>query len=1020
MLKPRDYKLYNASAGSGKTYTLVKEFLLLLLNSSNPTKFKHLLAITFTNKAANEMKERIVTWLNDFTHPDDYTSNPILLDLAKELDQEPEKLHLKSKKILTHILHNYSLLSVSTIDKFNLTIMRTFAKDLNLSVNFDVEIKSDELIEESVDVLFSELGEKKELTDTLVDLALEKMDLNEKWDYSKALVDLSKELNNDKHLPFTEELQKKSLKELNQQRKSLLQKRIKADALLKKTSEDFLSLTKNYAINDFKGKTRGLKSYFSSLPEKKILPSKSIKTYMEEGEYANVDVSSIDFEVKKLYSQALSALRDFHLCGLFLKSYTSLSVSNEVEKNLQTLMADNNSLLISEFNKRIYKSLKDQPVPFIYERLGVRYQHYFIDEFQDTSTLQWNNLLPLIENAQSQKDTILLVGDPKQSIYQFRGGNPQLMMGLTEESPANGIELVNLTSNYRSSPNIVAFNNELYTLASLSLLKPCHQKLFEQAAQQTHHLKGGKVQINLIEKETGATDEYIEASHLQLLKNIKNCLDQGISANEIAILVNKNKQGVAIAQFLSKHKIKTLSNEALLLKNAANINAIIHLLYCLSEPEDKKRRSRLLYSLHQMNFWQSPNFTQSCLDLLPLDIAPFLESIGLGNLNQLQIHNLYDWVEAIIQKIFPKNKLDAYLLAFLDFTLEYNNSQTPDIPSFLRFWERKKDKLSIALPANKDAVQLMTIHKSKGLEFRVVMVPFVEWKPNSSQQKIWLASPEAGEVLVNVSEKNHSFLEGENLERLTEMDQLSQLDTLNKLYVATTRPTEQLYLTTAFETDSKGKVKHPQANNAQYFLKEYVEKNHEWRPGEWLVYDETSSLKKEEESEEKDLIDVPNTPSNWKEKLLLSSTRTSWQNKNRAILYGNLIHELLGHIATAEDLNAALRKINQQQSLPELVQKRLKEKAIQLIQHPELSMYFTPEFTTYNERDFLVNGESFRPDRFSFKENQGIIIDYKTGEKNKKHQKQLNRYQEQLIELNYPVQKKILVYLEPKLEVLSF
>ena len=437
MLQPNQIKIYNASAGAGKTYTLVKEFLSLLFLKPESDAFKKLLAITFTNKAANEMKVRIVEKLQELTDLPDSDSE--MTAMMEETGLSPDAIRPKSRNILTSILHNYGLFAVSTIDKFNLRLMRAFSQDLGISVNFDVEMDTRQMLSESVDLLFSELQDEKLLSDIMTDIALENLSNDQRWDISDDMIQQTNDLLQDKFLEPLQQLQKLSLEEFNAFRNMVNRKYFAAKFNIDKAAKEVLDYTKNLglSIEDFKYKSSGsVLKYFLDIEDGKyLLFGPRAEKLFESGAYLSnksADIDALTSVIADAYAVIQENLRDYNFWSKVKKKINPITLLNEVDKRLNKVKEENNILLIGDFNKIISDNIKDQPTPFIYEKIGNRYHHYFIDEFQDTSDLQWQNLLPLVLNALSDDMTVMIVGDPKQSIYRFRGGNPNLMIGLAD------------------------------------------------------------------------------------------------------------------------------------------------------------------------------------------------------------------------------------------------------------------------------------------------------------------------------------------------------------------------------------------------------------------------------------------------------------------------------------------------------------------------------------------------------------------------------------------------------------
>ena len=510
-MKDSPFKIYNASAGSGKTYTLVKEYLKIILSS--PKSYKQILAITFTNKAVNEMKHRILGSLFDFGQTTNLNEpSEMFRAISKELRIDSDTLQKKSKATLKDVLHNYAFFDISTIDKFTHRLIRTFAKDLNLPQNFEVVMDNDMLLSEAVAKLIDKAGRDEQLTKILIDFALEKIDDNKSWDIAFDLIAIGKLLFNENHSWHLQKLIDKDVPAFLELKKIIIEKTTSLKKEITASAKEALSLIEfnGLLFNDFTASyfpkfmfkisggdldidfNAGWKNNF----ETNALYSKSCL----QGTKATLD--ALQPELIVLFNAIKNNLYDY----LFLKNaYTNivpLTVLNSIQQEIKALLKERDQLSISEFNTIISNEIKHQPAPFIYERLGEKYRHYFIDEFQDTSVMQWHNLIPLIANAlASEEGSLFLVGDVKQAIYRWRGGKAEQFMNLVNRATnpfvtAPEIEL--LPKNYRSYSEVIKFNNDFFTTTSLFLNDDIYRSLFEEGNKQDHNSKeGGLVEITV-------------------------------------------------------------------------------------------------------------------------------------------------------------------------------------------------------------------------------------------------------------------------------------------------------------------------------------------------------------------------------------------------------------------------------------------------------------------------------------------------------------------------------------------
>lgn len=1024
MLQAGDFKIYNASAGAGKTYTLVKEFISLLLANESDYHFEHILAITFTNKAANEMKERIIETLEEIARNQKPAEDFYITELAKELNLKPEIIKTKSYNILIAILHNYSKFSISTIDKFNLRLMKSFAQDLGLSMNFDVEMNTSEIINESVDLLYSKIGEDEKLTQTMIKIALDNMDDNKSWDIRKSLSSDTNEISNDRHLQDLEKLKNISLDEFINYRK-VIYADIKAlkDGLIVVGNEFFELLSNNgISTNELPGKSRGIAAFFQKLKNfdgfGMILPTDANnKDINDDGYLSKVKdtiAESIFPQIKTLFEKAASINDHLILLTSIQKNISSISLINEVEKSLDTIKKDSNVLLINEFNTIISKNLQEQPANFIYERIGSRYNHYFIDEFQDTSTLQWNNLNPLVENARAQSDTIMLVGDAKQSIYRWRGGNPAQMIDLIDRKEEEKIKVEELEKNWRSNKNIIEFNNELYSFIAPQLNLPSFQHLYEIGNKQhVNDKNNGFVKINFIEQEGRSKDLFKEKNLELVLNYIKECQANGFSLSDIAILVRSNAQGIMLAKFLTENELVVISNEALLLKNSFEIQLIEYLFKITSNPMDEQSKIRFLMVAYELELFITDDLTITVEKALKDGLKAFLKltkSIGI-DLDFIKDQNLslYDFTEKTIRSLKLENRSPAYILSFLDVILEYSSKNESDLNSFLEFWSTAKDKSSIKTPKGVDAIQIMTIHKSKGLEFPVVILPFLDWQSKSS--KIWIPLQKSDEnpfetFYVNINNDLKTIQNTEIKSKIDEEENLVQLDEINTLYVATTRAKEQLYMIALKPKENSA------SKNIANYLHEFVDYKG-FHEDEIILKGspERVSIPKEKEQSSSELTIYS---SDWNTRLVINTNSEKAQQKLAFTEFGNTVHTILSQIITAKDLPKIIEQEKQRGTISAENVEHLQNVLENMLQDAKLVPYFADDLTVLNERDFIdENGQIFRADRVVIdQENKCTIIDYKTGQPDLDHHFQVNRYADFFKSLGYTIQSKILIYID--------
>ncbi len=1023
------YKIYNASAGSGKTFSLVKNYLSLILASESPGNYRYILAITFTNKAVNEMKQRVIKNLAEFSE-DSIINTPTILfeSLQEELQLTAAELKNRAKKTLKHILHNYAFFEISTIDKFTNRVIRTFAKDLQLPQNFEVVLNTDLLLSEAIDNLLSKVGEEKQLTKTLLNFSLAKIDEDKSWDISFDLQEKGKLIFNENHSQHLEKIKNKTFDDFDAL-STILSKKIKTytEAMVT-AAEKILALIQENGLDytDFKSAwfpkfmlairkeavginfTAGWKINFDSTTHyNKSTPESNKST-----------IDGLMPSFSSLFSEIKSSFYELAFLKNFKKNITPLSVINAIQKEIKNIEIERDEIPLAYFNTIIANEIKNQPTPFIYERLGERYKHYFIDEFQDTSALQWNNLIPLIGNALegNENASLMLVGDAKQAIYRWRGGKAEQFISLFNKTNnpfyiAN--ETITLETNYRSCDEVISFNNAFFKYAANYLTNPTYKELFENGSwQQSNNNIGGYVSINFIEKET---EDKNAAYCSAVLAAIKKAQQHGYAHKDICILTRGNKEGSILANYLTEQEIPIISSDSLLLNNYPNIKFLNNLLAFSINPLDEELKVKLLYHL----FDKEHGFYEYAAEHLQ-DISKYLLTAFEFDIHFFLNTSLFDAISYAVKCFNLVKESDAYINYYLDEIYDFTNANSDSIIDFLVFWEKKKNNLSVVAPAASNAVQLMTIHKSKGLEFPIVIYPYANSaiKPNKSDS-LW----------VNINkEEYHNFEEAQlsankNLLELApeisntyaEEIEKQELDSYNVLYVALTRAVEQLYI-----ISEVGKKESKTIGSTADLLKAYLTDNNLWEPAKFEYHFGLPSKK----SKEEDLIINPSIPYYYTTKSsskfnIVTKAGLLWESKQEnAIEKGILVHHLLSKIQLHDDINQALEDTFKEGMITKDHIPLLKTQLLNVTSHPELQEYFTAQYEIYNERDILTQfGETLRPDRVVIKDNKAILIDYKTGDEKASYANQLNQYAQALFEMGYHIKHKIIVYIEKDIKL---
>ncbi|HRY32860.1 MAG TPA: UvrD-helicase domain-containing protein [Bacteroidales bacterium] len=1022
--------LYRSSAGSGKTFTLVGEYLKIVLRK--PDAFRHILAITFTNKAAQEMKDRILLYLNELSKPDRLQSSSFLLDkLVRETGLSPQLIIQRAAEVQKLILHHYSDFAVTTIDSFMHRVIRTFAFDLHVPVDFSVEMDAEMLISQAVSNLIKKAGINKELTDALIKFALYKSELDKGWNIDRDLEVTGSHLFKENSQVVLDESGRERIdlkvfttafqriRQLTQAFESEVRRLAReADALIEGCGADRSAF--------FQG-SRGIVSYFHRLSNgnmEAMIPSNYVLQTIEQdkwyaGKSRPIDqqcIAAIKDDLLRIYLQINEIISEgsqqYLSLKLVEKGLLPVAMLNEIDAELQVIKSENRILPIGEFNKKITDSILNEPVPFIFERLGEWYQHYLIDEFQDTSVLQWINLLPLVENALSNGNDCTLVGDGKQAVYRFRNGDVEQFANLPEvrfpsrRDIPEGRKLIlarhfkefNLDTNYRTASVIVSFNNAFFSFIA-GRFGDFIRLLYKDVVQKTLSSKpGGYVSLEFLGKSESLS---IKDLHIERTREIiQACFNDGYHARDIAVLCRSNIEASLVSRDLTEHGISVSSAESLLLKNAPSVNTIIaclKLLYLSTDALSSEvlRVSSVLYGFNTLAF---------------LDSVDTYEDL-----------TVYETVEKLVRDLGFDEKPDPFVLFFLDFTYQYTQNEEATLGGFLDWWAHERNKASLITPGELDSVKVMTIHKAKGLEFNVVVYPFAKMKvkspreaslvPFSSQQ-----IPELKLAFINISKQNVS---GSIFEPLAEKesDKLI-LDLLNILYVVMTRPKERLYII----SEKSGELKDNTAVSvpelfARFLISQGFDAGGQG-PFEWgtpekkqLVKGQDSGQHFLERAESRD----------WRARVAIRFRHPSdWDVllPDRRRLTGTHIHQLLSGIRSVAELKHMVTERKPDPGLTEEQQDEFFEAVRKLIALTGIEQVFPESGRVRNEAGILTpEGRLYIPDRVVMSDDETIVTDYKTGKPFPSHQQQLMRYAELLKQMDYPGVKAFLLYFYPEPEL---
>jgi len=1063
--------VYKASAGSGKTFQLTTEYLKIIFR--NPDDFKYILAVTFTHKATAEMKARI---LNELYNLSLSKESQVAKILCKELKCNMQDLFLQAAIILKKILHHYSQFHISTIDSFFQGIISSFARDLGLQANFSVELNNSRVLNAVVDALLLNLEKDPLLARWLIDFAEEKVNKGENWELKQEIKSLGKEL-------FREEYAYEQLRSNSANRKEIISnfrtnlyrfKKGKADRIseiAERVQSEISSA--GLTINDFSHAKSGVIGFFIKLKEEpsKQAGSRVIDASVSAEKWANktaanrvVIIDLVDRVLLDLLNEAIILSRQYFTYELLLSNIYSLGILSDLQANISAYSQDHNLFLLDQSPWLINRLMDSNDAPFIYEKAGNQFQYFMIDEFQDTSNLQWKNFLPLIQNSLSQDKPCMLVGDVKQSIYRWRNSSWRTLAGLQDEPDV--LKVLPLDTNWRSLPLIVRFNNSLFTLASEKLqekfdkenknidknsnifsnLIPSAYEGLKQFIPERNNENAGYAGVRFLNRKTNTedtTDEQDETIPELALSETRSFIDKLLRANyrlkDIAILVRNKREGTKIAEYLVDQKYgnnqpyRIISNETLYLEKSSAVKLLVAVIQWIVDDKDE------INKLFLASEFSGANNTNRDFALYYKgdSIESFLPAELLQSRERLSVLPLFDLVEHIIflLKLTDEQGQYPYLQAFIDVVHDYCTKESGDIPGFLEWWKENSVQFSISAPEEQDAIRIITIHKAKGLEFKAVIVPFCNWAIDHTtpfMPILWCDTHEtefADIGLVPIRYKSDIadsiFANSYYTEKMQ-----TYVDNLNLLYVALTRARECLYIIC-------------EMSDRNYTAGKLINE---------IFYDPKGSegIKKlgplglesfvRPSPEQEELIEFGSIPLN--EKLEFNEVETELSRKlslpgNRIhirahadeyflslldperegkINRGLIIHKALSEIKTAEDVRRSLKGLNIQGITNDEVLSELEEEIMEMLKDSLVNSWFTPEWVVMSEAGIIEKGTGLqRPDRIMINGKKAIVVDYKTGgSENKKYRYQLQRYMESLRKMGFTEVKGYIWYLRLK------
>ena len=1027
----KSVEIISASAGSGKTYTLVFHFLKTLLSKPTADTYRKMIALTFTNKAVFEMKSRILKSLKEYSSLVETGKTPqMVLDLCEALELSIAELAFRSRQALKLILQDYAAFEVVTLDRFTHRIIRSFARDLGLSLSFEVEIQQEQMLSQVVERIIDKAGSDKEITPLLEQFTLQKMDDQLSWDISANLFEIAKLLLKENDRIPLQYVLSQSRTAFGRQHNFLktYSNTCKQNISLLGTEVLGLIESKQLTQADFRRGT--LYMHFQKLKQLDFVRLYENKLEENLEEEKNIYNKSLDSgkasrideilpDLRSSFHKAKQYYHQFSLANDISKQWIPLSLIKILDEELELYQRENNKVLLGTFNDRISKEILHQPAPYIYERLGEHYWHYYLDEFQDTSSLQWSNLIPLISQPLEGLDedgtsgSLLIVGDPKQSIYRWRGGHVEQFLSLLQsKSPFQvSSNISSLETNYRSYDVVVNFNNAFFE----SLLPQIHGEqnrliFSDNCKQNTDSRAGGYVEIyQFFAKDT---KEEVTKIHVQKsFEAINSALEQDFAHNEIAVLVRTKAQATAISESLAIHGIPFLSSESLNLSHSKEVLFLIGLLRLVLDENNLEHRLTVLEFLRS-DFGGKETYHDFISTRYRKPIQTILNAFEIEfNFSNFKAMPLYEAVEAAFYAFELSNSIDAHLQTFLDHVFEFSQQKHNDILSFIMHWELQGDSLYVATPKGVNAIQVLTIHKAKGLEFPVVILPFLDDPIQGNHQaKVWLETEEFfGETIskgwIPFTKRVETY--GEQGKALFDkVQRANELDALDVLYVAMTRPVEQLIMI------SNGAA--AKQDSYPSFIQNFLNINGKEEEAVLTLGEKRSVVINQDFRTEQGVFSIEAKAKDWQKNLMLQAYSQPESKQNSPKVQGILIHELLAKIEIATDIDWVLEEACALGKIDLNTTETFKQMLTDLVDHPVLKPFFRDVYTVWNERDILIpDSENIRPDRLMENKHEMVLIDYKTGKPKNEDRQQIEHYKNIISQVfKYKKVKTYLVYIQ--------
>lgn len=1052
----RTLKIYRASAGSGKTFTLALEYIKLLVE--NPYAYRNILAVTFTNKATAEMKERILGKLYGVAHRSN-SANDYLYKLKEQLSIDEETIVSNAAKALELLLHDYGHFRIQTIDAFFQSVLRSLAKELDLNGDMEISLDGEELLEDAVDTYIRGLEPETRNIAQVIHFVEEKLENSERWNVNKDIKRFAKNILNEEYQQRCDNLRKEIESDngallkifydkINERKRELVEK-------AKNIGERFFQYAQGHIASDFLGGKGGIWGNFEKLRGGNIIEWAKTKAELAQNPQKISSVCQAVDEIAQLITEAIPLYREFISCKMSLEHYHQLGLLNNIASTLKDNNARENRFLLAE-TTHLLSSMIDKNTTFIFEKIGTEIDHIFIDEFQDTSKLQWNCFRLLLEEVLARGNFNLIVGDVKQSIYRWRNSDWNIMNNIDsyfndgmitfakQDVKENGV--VYKSTNYRSDRRIVEFNNALYRAAIKSISESFSDRVdkagmkeiaqayedVEQAVPQKKRTKG-YAEIRMIDKPQ-KSDRFMDLAIAQLMSTLHRLIEEEhVAPRDITILLRTKKGKIEpIVEAFNKEfpGLKIVSDEAYRLSSSHLLQLVISSLRYIESPNDMLNMANLTKLYGNVIGKQQRQFGK---EMAGEKLSSIVSQEFYDALTQLKGLPLYELIEQIMALLDAKNMKDdeAYIYAFLDQASQYINSRSADISKFLAAWDEKIKNENVAAESI-ESVRIMTVHKSKGLEFHTVIVPLCDWLlTGDSDSLLWcepMEEPFRTLSLLPISNRKEMAQSFFNKEYYNEfMYQI--VDNLNILYVATTRAKSNLIMFTD-KSGGRGETVSKLLNNLLENITHLNGSTYDKLEGVF-TYGEIVPSEKEDKKEDEKKNDNPfeTEAVAVRQPFTYHGNRITFQQSNELVRFltvdkeekkqfdyiaeGELMHHIMSGIEQADDVDKAIdRTMIDGLIATEKQYDRIKNIVKKALSNQKAKEWFNGTYKLYNECSILDRNEETtrRPDRVMVKGDEVIVVDYKFGKENEEHKKQVKRYMNLLGDMGYRNVKGYLWY----------